>query len=198
MVKPGVNGNRQRAWRLPRRSDIRSAIDRVLHDWRRKRARSELGRIESTRSVLFICHGNVCRSPYAAKAFEKLCKDGQDDIRVDSAGFVGPGRPTPAPGVVVAARRDVKLANHISKVWTLDMLGEHDLIVVMNAEQKRALARRDPSPRAVLVLGDLDPEPIESRTIFDPWKGQEDEFERSYERIDRCLRELRTLLFRSR
>jgi hypothetical protein len=39
----------------------------------------------------------------------------------------------------------------------------------------------------VLVLGDLDPEPIATRHIWDPINQRSAVFEETYERIDRCL-----------
>ena len=46
----------------------------------------------------------------------------------------------------------------------------------------------------VIVLGDLDPEPIFSRTIVDPWAEDDTVYEESYDRIDRCVRELVRLM----
>jgi hypothetical protein len=42
----------------------------------------------------------------------------------------------------------------------------------------------------VLVLGDLDPEPIETRVIRDPVEQPKEVFELSYSRIERCVEEL--------
>jgi protein-tyrosine-phosphatase len=61
----------------------------------------------------------------------------------------------------------------------------------MAPEQASAIRRRFglPSTR-VLVLGDLDAMTMTRRTIADPWGGSDAAFEASYERIDRCVREL--------
>ena len=42
----------------------------------------------------------------------------------------------------------------------------------------------------VLVLGDLDPQPIDMREIEDPVEQSREVFERSYSWIERCVREL--------
>jgi hypothetical protein len=39
----------------------------------------------------------------------------------------------------------------------------------------------------LLVLGDLDPEPVDSRTIPDPYGLDIPFFEKTYDRLDRCL-----------
>lgn len=181
--------------RRPRLSDVRHFIERTLHPYRRRRALRELGDAAPLRSFLFICYGNICRSPYAAKAFERLLEEGSRPYgRIDSAGFVGPGRSTPPDGVVVAGDRNVTLHDHISKIFTPQLIREHDLIVVMDGSQHRGLRRRFGKSARILVLGDIDPLPIEERAIFDPWKHALAGFERSYNRIDRCLAELYRVL----
>lgn len=181
--------------RRPRLSDIRRFIERTLHPRRRRRALEELGSMETPRSYLFICYGNICRSPYAAKAFERILTEASSPFdRIDSAGFVGPGRSTPADGIVVAGDRKVDLAPHVSKIFTPHLVREHDLVVVMDGWQQRGIRRRLGSSVNILVLGDLDPHPIETRAIFDPWQHALTGFERSYDRIDRCLAELDAVL----
>ena len=66
-----------------------------------------------------------------------------------------------------------------------------DLVVVMEPRQARAvqtLFGRD--GHDIVVLGDLDPEPIATRAIADPVEQPEAAFEASYTRIDRCVAEL--------
>jgi protein-tyrosine-phosphatase len=66
----------------------------------------------------------------------------------------------------------------------------------MEPRQRRALQDlfgRDGC--AVLVLGDLDPEPAATRTIADPVEQPEAAFEASYRRIDRCVDELVRAVF---
>jgi protein-tyrosine-phosphatase len=46
-----------------------------------------------------------------------------------------------------------------------------------------------------LVLGDLDPLPVERRSIPDPWRQPEEAFVAAYERIDRCVRVLVEAVF---
>lgn len=144
----------------------------------------------AVRSVLFVCYGNICRSPYAAAAYARLAGEAGGAVRVTSAGFIGPGRPSPPEAQTVAARRGLDLAAQRSRLITEPLVRDHDLIVVMERAQAAALARTFGRDRGVLVLGDLDPEPIDTRTILDPYGRTEDEFEAVYARIDRCVRSL--------
>jgi hypothetical protein len=69
-----------------------------------------------------------------------------------------------------------------------------ELVVAMSIEQARMIRRiGDRSTRAI-VLGDLDPTPISARTVIDPWGGSDAVFEESYDRIERCVRELVRLM----
>jgi protein-tyrosine-phosphatase len=58
----------------------------------------------------------------------------------------------------------------------------------MNAAQRRAVIDLfGVEAKRVIVLGDLDPEAIETRTIRDPIGQSEAVFAASYSRIERCL-----------
>jgi len=148
-------------------------------------------------SIVFVCHGNICRSPYAAAAFaRRLPQAFSSVVCVESAGFILPGRPAPLTAVKVARRRGLDLSAHRSiLVGPVGRIGS-SLVVVMEAGQGRAihtLFARD--ARDIVVLGDLDPEPIATRAIEDPVEQPEAVFERSYARIDRCVEQLARSLF---
>ena len=107
-----------------------------------------------------------------------------------SAGFVLPGRPCPALAVEVAAARGLDLSEHRSQLLAPPEVSSADLIVVMDTTQRwgvRALFGRTSDD--ILLLGDLDPEPIETREIRDPFDQPKEVFELSYSRIERCVSE---------
>lgn len=181
--KPGGNPLRRLARAL------RHTPDRLLHRHRRTRALRRFHERGLPRTILFVCLGNVCRSPYAAVAYASLVADG--GAGVDSAGFIGPGRESPSNAIRVAARRGLDLEAHRSKLLTIENVGAAELVVVMDAKQQRQIRQLyGRSAESVLVLGDLDPEPIDTRAIRDPWGHPTEVFEASYDRIDRCLRAL--------
>ena len=183
--------------RVPGRSgsewirDARHLPDAILHARRRRTAQFDLRNFRP-RSILFICHGNICRSPFAAAAFSRVWPHHlSGSIDVASAGFVGPDRSPPSKALAASARFGVDISRHRSTRITSESLQAADLIVVMSAEQARGIrARLRSSSTRVLVLGDLDPLPITRRTVSDPWGGSDSAFDASYSRIDRCVREL--------
>lgn len=160
----------------------------MLHPLRRRAALRRLGRARPA-ALLVACHGNICRSPFAAGLLRRELRE--HGTRVESAGFVGPDRPPPAEALAAAARRGVDLSSHRSCLLVAPLVRPADRIVVMEPAQRRAVCDRfGRQARDVVVLGDLDPEPIETRGIRDPVNGPAEAFEECYARIERCVREL--------
>jgi len=84
-------------------------------------------------------------------------------------------------------RHNVDLTAHRSRLLTTSVVRAADLIVVVDQAQRRLLCERfGRSPGDVVVLGDFDPEPVESRTIRDPVNEGLEVFAEVYERIARC------------
>ncbi len=176
---------------------VRRFADRMMHPLRRRRAAARLRAGRHPQSVLFLCYGNICRSPYAAAALEAtLPTELQRRVHVSSAGYFGPDRTSPPEAVRAAADRGVDLTRHRSRVVTSELLAPAELVVVMDPGQAVELRRRfGGRVERVLVLGDLDPEAIETRHIQDPLNQRQSVFQATYARIDRCVRRLADLAF---
>lgn len=172
---------------------MRRAPERLLHPLRRRQALEALRARGRPASVLVVCHGNICRSPMAAALLRRaLVPLG---IEVRSAGMIGFNRPAPPEAVAAAARHAVDLTAHRSRLLTADGVRSAGLIVAMDPSQRRYVYERfGRLPADVLILGDLDPEPVETRTIRDPVDQPQAVFDQVYDRIARCVRELRSVL----
>lgn len=165
---------------------LRHAPDRLLHGLRRRAVVRALRARALPRTILVVCHGNICRSPFAAGLLTRAL--GPAGVLVASAGFVSPGRPAPAEGSIAAARRGVDLSAHRSQLLTPVLVAEAQIIIVMDARQQRMVCERfGRSVADVLLLGDLDPDPIATRAIHDPVEQPLEAFEGSYARIERCV-----------
>jgi len=168
----------------------RVIVDSLLHPTRRRSAQRRL-KNSNPRSLLFVCHGNICRSPFAAAVFANaLPHTLAGAVTAASAGFIGPGRSPPPHALKTARAYGIDISGHRSVTISAESLKAADLVVVMSGAQQRGIASRVAPGAQVLVLGDLDPLPIKQRTIPDPWEGPVDAFEESYDRITRCVREL--------
>ncbi len=166
---------------------VRSTPDRLLHPLRRRKAVEALRGRPRPKTLLALCHGNICRSPVAAALLgRELATLG---IEVKSAGFIGFNRPAPDEAVAAAQAHGVDLADHRSSIATADVVRGADLIVVMDPDQRRLVCERfGRRTTDVVVLGDFDPAPVETRTIRDPVNESQGVFEQVYERIARCVR----------
>ncbi len=174
-------------------------VHKLLHPARHLLARQTVCRVGTPESILFVCHGNICRSPYAAQATLRELPPGWSSLlRVDSAGFIGPDRRSPQHAVEVARDRAVELSGHRSKLLNPALINSSALVVVMDPWQRREVLwiakRRD---LAVIVLSDLQPSAGDRRTILDPVAGGRELFEQSYDQIDVTIRQLVLILTRS-
>jgi protein-tyrosine phosphatase len=186
-----VSGARRFASALLR--GMRNHRDRWLHPSRHRRVEERLRHATRPRSIVVVCHGNICRSPYLAAVLHQALPD----IEISSAGLVGPGRPVPDHSETVATRRGLDLSSHRSRLLSWEILRRADLVIVMDAKQERYVTHslRFPADR-VLIAGDLDPVAEGPRAIRDPWNQSLEVFEASFARLDRCAESLARILSR--
>jgi protein-tyrosine phosphatase len=143
------------------------------------------------RSVLFVCKGNICRSPYAERFAKKLLGN---DVRCESAGIkVTQGNHPPHEAVTVAAERGISLSGLRPRELTAEMMDEFDMVVVMEGGQMEYLRARFVEHHGKLHLLPLFDERRGSFLRFnlpDPYGKGFERFRECYDRIERCLQEL--------
>ena len=169
-------------------------LDWITHRRRQRAAIQVVLQPATPDRILFLCRGNVCRSPYAVERLHSLAQ-GKKALEIASAGFISPDRPSPPPAVSAARARGLDLSAHRSVMVDRTRLDAAHLIVAMEAEQGHAAsARQTGRGRRVILLGDLDPERMHPRDIEDPMGQSDAVFDRCYDRIDRCVTKLWSLL----
>lgn len=178
----------------------RSVLVRIFHPVWRRRATGYLARTPPIDRLLFVCLGNVCRSPYAEKRMLDLLARSDTTTRpaVESAGFIKPGRGSPERAVEVAAERQLDLSSHTSRILAQCTADDRTLVVVMEPGQVAGVREEFGADTLVVALGDLDPGSPFRRLIPDPWGHPPEVFRSSFDRIDRCLSELLAHLRRAR
>jgi protein-tyrosine-phosphatase len=99
------------------------------------------------RPVLFLCHGNICRSPFAAAYFnQQLVARGLFWPTAQSAGFVSPGgRRTPALLRGLSPVWGVELCAHRSQVASRELLASASALFVMDGQNYQELLALDPA-----------------------------------------------------
>lgn len=150
---------------------------------------------EPTR-ILFVCLGNIVRSPAAENLFRYHAEQAGvgDKYEIDSAGTASyhVGDPPDSRMRQVAAGRGLQYDGRGRQIRPRD-LDEYDLIIPMdthNFDDLQSLASRG-NPRAkIRLMRDFDPQADGERSVPDPYYGGIDGFERVYdilERSTRCL-----------
>jgi protein-tyrosine phosphatase len=129
-------------------------------------------------SVVFVCTGNICRSPIAEKVFvHELEQAGlADAVHVSSAGtgnwHVGSPADERAAAVLRAAGYQV---DHIARQVDAEQLGA-DLVVALDNSHRRALQSLVPEPDRVRLLRSFDPDAPPGAEVPDPYYGDDDGF----------------------
>lgn len=146
--------------------------------------------------VLFVCLGNICRSPLAEGVFRHLARERglEDHFRVDSAGTGAwhVGEPPDPRSREVAERHGVALDDQRARQVRPADFDEFDLIVAMDADNLRTLERLRPGRehRASLRrLRDVDPDPGDG-DVPDPYYGGPRGFDEVYEMVKRSAEAL--------
>lgn len=89
--------------------------------------------------ILFVCTGNVCRSPMAEGLFKKLTA-GRADITVQSAGVsAGRGMPASRDGVAALSAEGINLASFRSQPVSDELVRQATHIFVMTRDHRRLL-----------------------------------------------------------
>ena len=122
--------------------------------------------------ILFVCTGNICRSPFAEGLLKKLVqKKGLNDIVIDSAGLLAlPGNNATSLAQRVSAEYDVDLSDHISKSVKEDIVNRSDFILVMeNSHAKDLLYAFPEAEDKVFLIRRFARFGSEDRGIADPY-----------------------------
>ncbi len=123
-----------------------------------------------TKSILFVCLGNICRSPTAEAIFRGQAQG--RGLEIDSAGTSGwhDGNPSDPRASAEAARRGIDMSYIRSRKVVPADFERFDLIVAMDAQNVRDLQAIQPAAsRAQLVkLLDYTPE-IGLSDVPDPY-----------------------------
>jgi protein-tyrosine phosphatase len=136
--------------------------------------------MSAKKTIIFVCTGNVCRSPMAAGLFyDKLLREeAASSVRVRSAGtWALEGQPASAYALQVMAERDLDISGHHGRNLTQADVDGADLILVMTLRHKEAIAHDlEHSDCKVHLLSAMAGPPYD---IQDPYGGSIVEYRRT-------------------
>lgn len=146
-----------------------------------------------TQRVLFVCLGNICRSPLGEGVFQHLVDVAglSQSYEVESAGTSAyhAGERPDERSIEVARRHGVELPSCSRKLAASDY-SVFDVLVAMDEENQRNMLRDCPEPlrHKVRMMREWDPEG--PGDVPDPYYGGDRGFDLVYEMISRSCRAL--------
>jgi protein-tyrosine-phosphatase/predicted ATP-grasp superfamily ATP-dependent carboligase len=148
--------------------------------------------VGGAKSFMFVCSGNIMRSPFAATLLKQYL--GEEQIEVGSAGlFAKAGTRTDPTAFIAAGELGISLDDHRSSPVTAEMVEMYDLILVMDHFNEAVLLNRFPhaAPKT-LLLGACSGNPAESKPkeILDPYGRGLVELRKCFGEVRVCVQTL--------
>ncbi|XP_029352701.1 low molecular weight phosphotyrosine protein phosphatase isoform X2 [Echeneis naucrates] len=144
-------------------------------------------------SVLFVCLGNICRSPIAEAVFRKMATDaGVLDKWVIDSGATSDwniGSSPDARGLTCLRKHGIETSHRARQVTKEDFMS-FQYILCMDQSNLSDLNRKAKSVNnykaKIELLGSYDPQ--KQLIINDPYYGSQEDFEKVYDQCVRCCK----------
>jgi protein-tyrosine phosphatase len=139
-----------------------------------------------TSKVLFVCLGNICRSPLAEAAFRREAERLGLEVEIDSAG-TGDwhiGYPPDPRAAAVAARNGIDISHLRARQLTAEDFRRFDHIVALDSKNLRDIERLRPADgraRVSLLLDHV--EGRQGQAVADPYYGDESHFDAAWDDV---------------
>jgi protein-tyrosine phosphatase len=131
--------------------------------------------------ILFVCIGNICRSPIAEGLLETKCKEKKLNWQIDSAGthhyHVGEA-PHPL-SQKVCLKNGIDISNQKAREFEMEDFQQFDLIYALATDVEETLLSKTKNKihqqKVKLILDELYPN--KRRSVKDPWYGTYPDYE---------------------
>lgn len=144
--------------------------------------------------VLFVCMGNICRSPTAEGVFRRLLDEEGDGlvVEIDSAGTHAyhVGSPPDRRAQLAALRRGIDLSAQRARQVSVEDFHRYDFVLAMDEENLAMLVAQCPPEQRSRVKLFLDYGEQGERNVPDPYYGGDTGFERVLDLVEDAARGL--------
>ena len=141
-------------------------------------------------SILFVCLGNICRSPLAEGIAREIARKAGLSLRLDSAGTSGwhIDEPPCARSIMVGKRHNIDISNLKGRKVSVYSDLEFDLIIAMDRQNYSDLLQLGFPREKLALMGDFG---LGGQEIPDPYYFRDlDGFEKVYSMLESAITEL--------
>lgn len=145
------------------------------------------------KSILFVCTGNICRSPTADAVLRHLVEEAGQDILIDSVGTHGyhVGEAPDHRAIEVAARKSIEMDFLTARKLAPDDFETFDLLLAMDNGHLSTMKNLCPPEHAHKLRLFLDTlEGYEGQDVPDPYYGSMRDFEETFDLVYRGCKAL--------
>lgn len=147
--------------------------------------------VPARHALLFVCLGNICRSPLALWIVRDMARDRGvlDRLTLDSCGTGAwhAGGPADSRSIMIAQAHGHE-TSHIARQFDANADGRFDLLLAMDQSNVRTMVSRGAPPAKVRRFREFDPLALESGDLDvpDPYHGGDEGFRDVYAMIRRA------------
>ncbi len=143
--------------------------------------------------VMFVCSGNICRSPMGEAVLSRLVSEAglSDAVLVSSSGTGDwhVGEQADPRTIEVLAQHGYDGSAHRAREFDAASFDELDLVLASDETHVRTLQHLAGSPHhrsKIRLTREFDPEAVAAGTLEtrDPWYGEEEHFQRCFEEVE--------------
>jgi protein-tyrosine phosphatase len=145
------------------------------------------------RNILFVCAGNICRSPMAEWQLKALLRENPiPGMQVGSAGLIAlPDNAASFNAVRVARENSISLEEHRARLINTELIDNADLVLVMESHQGHELIANHPqASEKILLLRHFARYGSRERGISDPYGRNLEAYRFCFEDIKECVESL--------
>lgn len=144
-------------------------------------------------NVLFICWGNICRSPMAEVVAKAMAgRDGLNGVAFASAGVSAEeaGHGIDPRAIATLQSAGYQPGPHVAHKVTAEEIRDADMVIGMQPIHLRKIKELVPEAHPLYLLTDFDPNAVPGSAIEDPWYGDDSDFQVTLDQIEAAMPEV--------